>query len=244
MTAAPELDGTTAVILAGGLGTRLRSVVADRPKVLAPVAGRPFLAYLLEQVRSAGVRRSVLCTGHLADQVQDTFGSSFRGMALDYSVETDPAGTGGALRNALPLLDRAPFLALNGDSYCEVDLRRLWQWHHLRPAHATLVVVPVPDAGRFGRIDLDPHGRVVGFHEKSPRGGPGRVNGGIYVLRPEALSRVPEGRTVSLEREVFPALAQSGLYGFPAEGRFIDIGTPESFAEAERFVRELAMEAA
>ena len=244
MSASAPLCDATAVILAGGLGTRLRSVVADRPKVLAPVAGRPFLAFLLDQVHSAGIRRVVLCTGHLGDQIRESFGSSYRDVALEYSQEPEPLGTGGALRHALPLLGSAAFLVLNGDSYCDVDLRRVWECHHLRPSHATLVVVPVADASRFGRVDLDAHGRIVAFHEKSARPGPGRVNGGIYVLRPEPLARIPEGGAASLEREVFPFLAQSGLYGFAAEGRFIDIGTPESFAEAERFVRELTTEAA
>jgi D-glycero-alpha-D-manno-heptose 1-phosphate guanylyltransferase len=240
-----ELRFATALVLAGGLGTRLSSVVADRPKVLAPVAGRPFLSYLLDQLRAAGIRRAVLCTGHLGDQIEAAFGSSYRDVALEYSREPDPAGTGGALARAAALVsESSPVLILNGDSYCDVDLEELWHWHHSRFAHATLVAVAVPDASRFGRLELDAHGRIVGFHEKSAQPSAGLVNGGIYLVRTEALAGIADGRPVSLEREVFPAWTKSGLYGFPTSGRFIDIGTPESFRDAESFVRELTPEAA
>lgn len=246
MSSRSDFGQTTALVLAGGLGTRLSSVVADRPKALAPVRGRPFLSYLLDQIRAAGVRRAVLCTGHLGDQIEAAFGGSYREVALEYSREATPVGTGGALALAAERVvgSSAPVLILNGDSYCGVDLEELWHWHHSRFAHATLVAVQVPDASRFGRLDLDAHGRIVGFHEKSAQPRPGLVNGGIYLVRTEALACIATGRPVSLEREVFPAWTRSGLYGFPTNGRFIDIGTPESFREAERFVRELTPEAA
>jgi D-glycero-alpha-D-manno-heptose 1-phosphate guanylyltransferase len=187
----------------------------------------------------------VLCTGHLGDQIEGTFGKSYRDVALEYSREPSPLGTGGALALASELVAGSPpVLILNGDSYCDVDLEDLWHWHHARFSHATLVAVSVPDASRFGRLELGTHGRVVGFHEKSAQPSPGLVNGGIYLVRTEALACIAAGRPVSLEREVFPAWTKSGLYGFTTNGRFIDIGTPESFRDAERFVRELTPEAA
>jgi NDP-sugar pyrophosphorylase family protein len=239
-----SIGSATAVILAGGLGTRLRAVVSDRPKALAPIAGRPFLSYLLDQVRAAGVRRVILCIGHLGDQVRTAFGQAYRGVELVYSEEPSPIGTGGALRHALPLFDGSPLLVLNGDSYCAVDLADLWSWHHERAAAATLVAVEVADASRFGRVELDPAGRVTGFREKSAAAGAGRVNGGIYIVSAGLLARIPDGRPVSLERDVFPGWTRGRFYGFPANARFIDIGTPESFAQAERFIREMALEAA
>jgi D-glycero-alpha-D-manno-heptose 1-phosphate guanylyltransferase len=238
------IGSATAVILAGGLGTRLRAVVADRPKALAPIAGRPFLSYLLDQLRAAGIRRVVLCIGHLGEQIRAVFGSSYRGIDLVYSQEPSPIGTGGALRHALPLLGESPLLVMNGDSYCAVDLGELWSWHHLRSAPASLVAVDVADASRFGRIEVDRADRVIGFHEKSTDAIAGRVNGGVYLVAPELIARIPAGGPVSLEREVFPGWIEEGLYAFSANARFIDIGTPESFALAERFVRDLASEAA
>lgn len=231
-----ELAQATAAILAGGLGTRLRSAVADRPKVLAEVQGRPFLAYLLEQLEAAGVREAVLCTGYLGQRIRDLFGDTYQGLRLVYSQEGSPLGTGGALRSALDLLRSDTLLVMNGDSYCEVDLRPLWTWHKDKRAEATLVLAEVADAQRYGRVFVDAAGRVLSFEEKGPLGGRGWISAGIYIFGRRTLEGIPANGMVSLEREVFSAWVGHGLYGYRSSGRFLDIGTPEDYANAQEFL--------
>src|SRR5262245_1827612 len=136
-----DLSSVTAAVLAGGLGTRLRSVVADRPKVLGEIAGRPFLGYLLEQLADAGLRSVVLCTGYMGDQVRAVFGGSHRGLRLLYSEEPSPLGTGGAIRLAVGQVVSSSVLVLNGDSYCETDLGAFWRAHRAAGSRATLLLV-------------------------------------------------------------------------------------------------------
>jgi NDP-sugar pyrophosphorylase family protein len=236
MPATDDITRATAVILAGGLGTRLRPVVADVPKVLAPVGGRPFLAWNLELVAAAGIRRAVLCTGHLADQIEAAFGTRFGDVALVYSRETEPLGTGGALRHALPLVASDPCLVLNGDSCCPVPLEQLWMHHRMRGARVTLLSTLVADGRRFGRLDADAVGHVTAFAEKDGRGGATWINAGVAVVARGVLERIPAGRAVSLEREVWPTLVGDGMHVLRRVARFVDIGTPEDYASAERLL--------
>ena len=170
-------------ILAGGLGTRLRPVLADCPKVLAPVNGKPFLAYLLEQLAGQGLRDVVLCVGYRSEQVEAAFGRSYAGLRVAYSVETSLQGTGGAIRDALPLAGSDPVIALNGDSYCQTDFPALWPWHGQRAAAATLLLRWVADPARYGRVEIDPQGSVQAFAEKCERAPPGWINAGVYLSR-------------------------------------------------------------
>jgi NDP-sugar pyrophosphorylase family protein len=227
------LEGATAVILAGGFGTRLRTVVADRPKALAPVQGRPFLSFLLDQLVESGIGQAVLCTGYLGEQVPIVFGKSYRGLRLAYSRESSPLGTAGALRKAAPLLESATLLVMNGDSYCEVDLGAFWAWHVAQRSDATILLQRTQDPRRFGRVRVDARGRVKGFEEKNGTAGPGWVNGGIYLLSRRRIQGIPSDRAVSLEREVFPVWVQEGLCGFRSRGDVLDIGTPESYAASQ-----------
>lgn len=222
----------TAAILAGGLGTRLRPAVSDKPKVLADVGGRPFIIRLLEQLAAAGIQKAVLCTGHLGEQVEAALGSTFQSMALSYSREPAPLGTAGAIREALPLLDSDPILALNGDSYCECDIPALVDFHRSRAARNTICLRAVDDTSRYGRVALDSQDRILAFEEKGVSGR-GWINAGIYLLSRATIEAIPAHTAVSIEREVFPSLITDGLYGFRTRGtRFIDIGTPESYAAA------------
>lgn len=233
---ASPLENVSAAILAGGLGTRLRAVVADRPKVLAPVAGKPYLAHLLAQLNRAGIRETTLLVGYAADQVQETFGLGFDGMKLNYSVESEPLGTGGALRLALPFLREETVLLLNGDSYCDVDLPALATAHRTHSGFATLTLAEVADGSRFGRVQSNADCCIERFEEKGGSASPGWINAGVYLFDREWVSRIEPGRAVSLEREVLPAWIATGrVYGFPGSRRFLDIGTPESYAEAEAF---------
>jgi len=234
------LSGVTALVLAGGLGTRLRPVVADRPKALVEVNGRPFITLLLDQLAAAGLRHVVLCTGYRGEQVQASLGQRYGPLRLDYSQEPQPLGTAGALRLALPQVPAGPaldgpVLAVNGDSYCQVDLPAFWAWHQARAATASLLLTRVPDTRRYGRVERDGQDAVTGFVEKSAADGPGWISAGVYLLARALLAAIPAGRPVSIEREVFPAWVGRGLYGCPLGGRFLDFGTPEALAELPAF---------
>jgi D-glycero-alpha-D-manno-heptose 1-phosphate guanylyltransferase len=230
---APMLSNVTAAILAGGLGTRLRSIIADRPKVLAEVGGRPFIEYLLDQLAVAGLRTVVLCTGFMGEQVQLRFRDSYRGMRLHYSLETSPLGTGGALRLALPRLTSPVVMVMNGDSYCDAKLDAFAAWHQERASRATILLTETPDTRRYGRVQVRDDGRIERFQEKADMQGPGWINAGIYLLSRDLIETIPTGRPVSIERDMFPEwLKGVGLAGYRSEGRLWDIGVPDAYARA------------
>jgi len=220
------------LILAGGLGTRLRPVLDDLPKPMAAVAGKPFLEYLIRWLRQAGMQRVILCTGYKSEKIQHYFKS---GEALDvqiaYSVEREPKGTWGAIRQACQFVTDRNFLVLNGDSWLQIDLGRLVDCHVRRGGVATIAAVEVTDASRFGILDVDSSGRITAFQEKR---GPGNalVNGGIYVFSRDAFSIVPAAAS-SLEKEAFPMLLPHGVFAMPVQGYFVDIGLPEEYKKLE-----------
>ncbi len=230
-----ELADLTAAILVGGSGTRLRAVVADRPKALVPVRGRPFLAYLLDQVVATGIRQVVLCTGYLGEQVRAEFGTVYRSLNLVHSHESTPLGTAGALRRALPLLQSDSVLVLNGDSFCQADLNEFWIFCQSHATGAALLLTRVADMQRYGQVEVDYSGRVLRFNEKGKASGRGWINAGIYLLAAPFIQMIPASGTVSLEHEMFPAWLDRGLFGYRGGGRFIDIGVPESYAAADAF---------
>lgn len=223
-------------MLAGGLGTRLRPVVGDVPKPMAPVAGRPFLEILLGSLAGKGVGRAVLSVGYLADRISGHFGDSFRGMQLAYALEREPLGTGGAARLAAERCAGDAFLLLNGDTFLDIELDAL-DAH--RRAHGNPVVVgrEVPDVARFGSIAVE-HGRLAGFREKGASG-PGLVNAGCYVLDRAMLASRPVGTPFSLERDLLPSeLVRRPIDVFVTRGLFIDIGVPEEYARAQELLRD------
>ena len=226
----------TAAILAGGLGTRLRGVIADRPKVLAPVGGRPFLALLLDQLADAGIRKVVFLTRHRAEQVREAFGETYDGMRLIYAEEPSPLGTAGAVRRALPLITGSRVLLLNGDSYCDVPVDEFYEQHCRQNAGASLALVQAPDTSRFGQIRLDGIGRVIAFEEKGQARGRGWINAGVYLIERKVLAELSVNQPLSLEHEVLPVWVSRRLvYGMECGERFIDIGTPESYSKAAAF---------
>ncbi len=231
-------EAPDAMILVGGKGTRLQSVVADRPKPMAEVADRPFLEWLLPMLYDQGVRRVVLCTGHLAEQVEEYFGDGRRwNMQVRYCRDPFPLGTAGAVRQALDRVRGDRFLVLNGDSYCRFDLACLMQTHIANHAKATLWLVETDDGRRYGSVSLGDDGRVASFAEKSPESGVGLINAGVYLIERDVAQTIAPGRSVSLEREVFPHLVGRGLFAVAGQESFIDIGTPESYAGAGRFIQ-------
>jgi D-glycero-alpha-D-manno-heptose 1-phosphate guanylyltransferase len=223
-----------ALILAGGLGTRLAPVVRDRAKPVADVGGRPFLAHVLEHLaRHPEVRRAIFCVGHHAHSVEAAFGARFGRLPLLYSHESEPLGTGGALRHALlGFTLRAPLLAMNGDTWFPVSIDKLVGFHRTGRCAATMAVARVADSGRFGSVRIAGT-RVAEFGEKGETG-PGWINGGLYVFGAGMLELLRgKPAAFSLERDVLPALAAAGkLAAYRSRTRFIDIGIPADYARA------------
>jgi len=228
------------VLLVGGMGTRLRAVLPSTPKPLASVGNTAFLELLVLQLRAQGMRRLVMCTGYLSDQIEAQIGDGSKwNLEIEYSKETRPLGTGGAVKFAERYLKQASeFLVMNGDSFLEMDVRQLLRFHREHGGLVSMAVRRVADAARYGTVRLDALNRVIGFAEKAGAEAPGIVNGGVYVFSRAVLEHIPEG-PVSLEREIFPRLLSQGMYAAEQNGLFIDIGTPEDYARAQGLCRAL-----
>jgi NDP-sugar pyrophosphorylase family protein len=198
------------------------------------VGNRPFLELLIRQLRSQGIRSLIMCTGYLADQIEGEFGDgSGLGVSIEYSKEPEPLGTGGAVKFAEKFLHGVPdFLVMNGDSFLELELNQLIQLHRTRGGLATMSVVSVENAGRYGTVHVDSGNRVTEFCEKTGSDSPGLINAGVYVFNPSILEHIPLG-PVSLEKDIFPRLLDQGLYAAREQGVFIDIGTPADYAHAQ-----------
>ena len=229
-----------AVILVGGQGTRLRPLTDLTRKDMLPLVDRPLLAYTFEHLARHGVERGIVSCGHLPGQIQSTFGERHGALSLEYVVEDEPLGTGGAIGFAARELE-GTFFGLNGDSLREADLDALVRFHRSTGAKATILLTPVADPSRYGLVRTSSDGRVESFLEK-PRPeeiDTDLINAGLYVLEPDVLGLVPPGRPVSIEREVFPVLAAEGsVFGAALPGYWLDVGTPESYLQAHRDVLE------
>lgn len=222
------------VILAGGLGTRLKKSIGDLPKPMADIGGVPFLDYLLRRCKAQGVADFILCLGYGGEYIRSFFGQGERlGVSIRYTVEKSLLGTGGAVKLAEPLIQGDFFLA-NGDTYFEMDLKKMTGLHRQRGARATMALARREVTTRYGRVEIDGEGRVLTLDEKSEDRGAGYINAGLYLLGREVLGLIPPRRVCSLEREILPRLAGHGLVGLPADGYFIDIGIPEDYARAQR----------
>jgi len=227
--------------LAGGLGTRLASAVVDRPKVLAEVSGRPFLEYLLDQLRSAQFRNVILCTGHLGKQIEKAFGKRYKSLDLQYSREHAPLGTAGALRYALPLLKSETILVMNGDTYCEVDFEKFLHFHRSNKSKASIALSRVADIRHYGEVRIGTDGNILGFSEKIAVAGSGYVNAGIYLINRNMIEKIPPGENLSIEKDIFPEWVGKGFYGYKTTKSFIDIGTPERYAYAQKIYRRFVL---
>jgi NDP-sugar pyrophosphorylase family protein len=234
-----NLSETYAAILVGGLGRRLQSIVNDRPKVMASINGRPFLTYILDQINDAGLKEVVLCVGYMGRYIESELGASYKNLVLHYAYEHEPLGTGGALRNAKDLLSSEYILVMNGDSYCQCNLKEFWSFHIKKKAIISILMTFVNDISRYGCISTDEQHRVLQFEEKCTMTGPGWINAGIYLMKRGVISAIEGEKFASLEKEIFPALTGKRLYGFMNKGVFLDIGTPEDFSKAGGFCRQL-----
>jgi NDP-sugar pyrophosphorylase family protein len=239
------IENSQALILAGGLGTRLRPAFNGGPKSLAPIGDHFFLEYLLIWLRSAGIKELILCVGYEKDQIQNWLvdGAAW-GLRVTYSVEETLLGTAGAIKHAEKLISMPYCLVVNGDSFLDVNLAEMYEFHVRHRALATLALARVPDSARYGTVQLDQLGQVIAFQEKkqnvasqdnSPPGrrGPQLINGGVYLMKKRFFDIIPPLKAISLETEIFPTLVNKNLHGFVTDGYFIDIGVPADYERAQ-----------
>ena len=227
-----------AIILAGGVGTRLRPLSCTRPKLLFPILNKPLLDWTLERLAETGVNGVTLAVKYMAESFMQRYGESKHGIKISYSIEKKPMRTGGAIKYAEELIGHEEtFLVLNGDIFTTIDYKALIKKHKQNKAVATIALYRVEDPSRYGTVKLTEENRVTQFIEKAPQGkAPSNlINAGIYVLDPEIFNYIPAGRPVSIEHEIFPKLAKEGkLFGHEFKEIWIDIGKPADYLKANR----------
>ncbi len=229
-----------AILLAGGLGTRLASRLHGIPKPMAPVAGRPFLEILLSQLHRAGCLRVLLSVGHLHAAIQNHFGVSFHGMRLDYVIEQAPLGTGGAIRTALAKATEDTVLVLNGDTFLQMDYAAMLEFHAAEAASLTIAITQQADIARYGGVVLAGK-RIVGFQEKGQTG-PGWINAGVYALQRDLQWPKTLAGKFSFETDfLVPELGRLAPAAYPVNGPFLDIGVPEDLDRAQVELAGLAL---
>lgn len=222
-----------ALILAGGFGTRLQPVVSDIPKPMADIEGRPFLAYLLQFLSAQGCRRCVLSTGYKHETISDYFGKQYRGMSLDYAIENEPLGTGGGIKNGLKFLDGTDFFVLNGDSFFDVDLKKLQDYHFENKAAITLSLKKMFNVDRYGTVETE-NGRATGFNEKKFVE-EGYINGGVYAVSKSVFENPSLGKKFSFEKDILEKnVKECSVFALDFDGYFIDIGIPEDYKKAQK----------
>ncbi len=232
-----------AIILAGGVGTRLRPLSCTRPKLLFPILNEPLLDRTLERLAETGVSGVTLAVKFMAETFMQRYGKLAHGLEISYSLEKKPMRTGGAIKYAEELIGHEePFLVLNGDIFTTIDYSSLIKKHNKTDAVATLALYRVEDPSRYGTVKLEKNGKVTKFVEKAPSGqAPSNlINAGIYVLDPKIFSYIPAGRPVSIEHEVFPKLAEEGkLFGHEFIELWMDIGKPADYLKANMLMLDI-----
>lgn len=217
-----------AIILAGGAGLRLRKVIKDLPKSMAPISGRPFLEYLILQLKKWEIEEVILSIGYKGEVIKSFFGNGKKwGVEIIYCEEKQPLGTAGALRQAVNLTSDREFFSLNGDSFVDLDYNQIVAYHRQKGAVATIGLVGVNEVSRYGKVEINKDGKILRFREKSAARA-GFINAGVYFFAREVIKDIPE-RKVSIEKEIFPRLVGRGLYGFVTKGFFVDIGVPKDY---------------
>lgn len=234
-----ETQEIDVVILCGGLGKRLKSVIKDRPKAMAEINHRPFLDILIEYVAGFGFRRFVLCIGYLGDFIRRYYQNRTGSLEIVFSEEQRPLGTAGAIKNAESLIKSSPFLVMNGDSFCKLNLHEFLNFHKENESLISMALTEAPeDSDNFGQVILGDSRQIIGFNEKKKaKGSDSLTNSGVYLLEKDILSEIPENKTFSLEYDLFPKMAGKGLYGYITGEIFLDIGTPEGYEKTRQFLR-------
>lgn len=227
------------IVLAGGLGTRLQSVLADAPKCMAPVNGEPFLHYMFRYLQQQGCTRVILSLGYKHEVVTNWLSTQHFGFEVDYVIEQEPLGTGGGIQLALAKAITNDVVVLNGDTMFRVDLKALLQFHDTTSAHTTLALKPMVNFERYGVVTIDNKGCITAFEEKKYYD-KGLINGGVYVINKQALATKQLPVKHSLEKDYFEAYVQEGnMYGFVSDGYFIDIGIPSDYETAQQDFKTL-----
>jgi NDP-sugar pyrophosphorylase family protein len=222
------------VILCGGLGTRLRTVVNDRPKPMAEVNGRPFLDILMEHAASFGFRRFILCTGYMSEKIKDYYTKQNSSLEIVVSEEKEPLGTAGAIKNAESLIRSNPFIVANGDSFCALNLKDFLAFYQNKKALFSIALTKVEKGNEYGAVEIDEKQKVIVFKEKAILAVDSLVNAGVYIFDKMIFKEITNGQKVSLEYGVFPHLADKDFYGYITRSGFLDIGTPERYALAQQ----------
>lgn len=216
-----------AVILAGGRGKRLGVLSRYRPKPMLFIKGRPFLEYILARLKRYNFTDVIICTGYLSESIERYFGNGKNfGMRINYSAEKKPLGTAGALRKISSSID-GDFILLNGDSFINVDLSDMLEFHYRKRSRVTMAVTRLNNTGRYGRVEIDDDGYIARFSEKSGNGN--FINAGLYICNRNLLKKLPPGYPSSLEREVFPHLQRGWILAYKTSSFFIDIGTVRDY---------------
>lgn len=226
-----------ALILAGGYGTRLKEIIPDTQKVVAEVKSRPFITYILKELYSEGVRRVILALGYKAEEtLKIVLDFVPEDMVIIPSVEIEPLGTAGAIRNALPFIKSEELLIVNGDSIINFSLKRLVDFHKKNNALVSMILCKVKDIRRYGNVILNKNYQIESFKEKisDTKNPEGLINAGIYIFPKNLIAKMPIG-FASIEENIFPNLCGKGLYGFEIDSDFIDIGTPDAYQKAQSF---------
>lgn len=232
------LEEIDVIILAGGLGTRLAGVLEGKPKLLAPICGRPFLEFILKWLSSYGARRIILSLGYLGYEIKEYVKDRFSGdMEIICILEAEPMGTAGGLANVSCYIESNLALVMNGDSFVDADLCELIDYHKSADRDATILCTRVANVERYGSIKLSDDGTVLSFQEKPKLHSSGFINAGVYVISERLLGHVKGLQTGSLEKDVFQKLPIGKLNAFSGEFEFLDIGTPEDYNRAQNFFR-------
>ncbi|TAN40171.1 MAG: galactokinase [Nitrospirae bacterium] len=237
MSDLPALAEIDVLILCGGIGSRLKPAVSDRPKPMAEISDRPFLDILIDHVSGFGFSRFILCTGYMKDSISGYYRNKTAPVEIVFSEEEMALGTGGALRNAEGHIKSRSFIVMNGDSFCPMNYREFTEFHFARKSVISLALSYVSDASEYGIVECDSSFRVTSFSEKGKKK-EGLVNTGIYLMERQVLSRIPAGRAYSLEYDLFPSYIGQGFYGYTTGEGFIDIGTPERYDKARTLLSQ------
>lgn len=224
-----------AIILAGGLGTRLRSIIQDIPKPMADINGRPFLSYVLENLASKGISRFVLSAGYKCEVIREYFKDEFKGIPILYSIEEEPLGTGGGIKKSLELCTDENVLILNGDTFFDADLSQLAAVHSQKKSDLTMVLRKVENAGRYGNVEFSPEGQLSGFKEKNDSGEAGYINGGIYLINKNIFKTRSFPEKFSFEKDFLEKYYSTiNMYVCVSDAYFIDIGIPTDYEKAKQ----------
>jgi len=225
-----------AIILAGGLGTRLQGVLPDLPKSMAPVNGKPFLTYVLNYLEEQGINKAILSVGFRNDQIINYFGNKYNSVSIEYAIENEPLGTGGAVKLAFDKCTQDDAFIVNGDTYFTPDLRALENLHSESFADITIAVKHLAETSRYGLIKADDSGRIIEFSEKDLFSGSGWINGGIYLVKKQIFNDFHLHK-FSLENDLFKVSCSAfHLHAFKTDAFFLDIGIPEDYAKAQSLI--------